>query len=80
MRPGSFFDGRGRVHERTGLHRWGVKFCFAERDLYTTQLNGIDSTEIEKQFFGAIDRGGRKAVQYYTKFAYPWDGGTRCKS
>ncbi len=75
LRPESFVDGRGRVHERTGLHRWGFRFCFAERDLYTTQLNGVDSTEIEKQFFGAIDREGRKAVEYYTNFAHPWDGG-----
>ena len=75
LRPESFVDGKGRVHERTGLHRWGFKFCFAERDLYTTQFNGVDSTEIEKQFFGAIDREGRKAVEYYTNFAHPWDGG-----
>lgn len=75
LRPGSIVDGVGGVHERTGLHRWGFKFCFAERDLYTTQFNGLDSTEIEKQFFGTIDREGRKAVEYYTNFAYPWDGG-----
>jgi hypothetical protein len=79
LRPGSFIDGKGRVHMRSGLHRWGFKYCFAERDLYTTQLNGVDSIEIEKQFFGAIDRDGRKAVEYYTNFAYPWDGGNELR-
>jgi hypothetical protein len=67
LRPGSFVDGKGSVHT-SGLHHWGFKYCFAERDLYTAQLNGMDSIEIEKQFFGAIDRGGRKAVEYYTNF------------
>ena len=75
LRPGSFVDGKGRVHMKIGLHRRGFKHCFAEQNLYTTQLNGTDSTEIEKQFFGDIDRNGRKAVEHYTNFAYPWDGG-----
>jgi hypothetical protein len=35
----------------------------------------VDSVQIEKQFFGAIDRNGHRAVEYFANFAYPWDGG-----
>jgi hypothetical protein len=75
LQPESFIDGKGRVHTKNALRRLGFRPCFAQRDLYTTQFNGVDSIEIEKQFFGAIDREGLKAVEYYTNFAYPWDGG-----
>jgi hypothetical protein len=75
LRPEAINDGKGHVYIKNGLHRWGFRHCFAGRDLYTTQFNGVDSTEVEKQFFGAIDREGRKAVEYYSNFSYPWDGG-----
>lgn len=74
LHPGTFIDGRGISHPKRSMRRLGFKFCFAERDLYTTRLQNADSTEIEKQFFGAIDQQGRKAVEYYANFAYPWDG------
>jgi hypothetical protein len=75
LHPGSFIDGRGASHSKRGVRRLGFKFCFAQRDLYTTRLQNMDPTGIEKQFFGAIDREGRTAVEYYANFAYPWDGG-----
>jgi len=74
MRPETFLDGRGVSHIRRALKHWGFGKCFMERDLYTTRFGSQESVEIEKQFFGAIDSNGRKAVDYYTNFSYPWDG------
>lgn len=67
-------DPRGVVHQRKNPRRLGYRHCFAEDDLYTVKFAGIDSREIEKRFFGAIDRRGKSAVDYYARFAYPWDG------
>jgi hypothetical protein len=74
LQPGTFRDGRGIVHSKKSIHRWGFRNCFAEDDLYTTRFGGVESVEIEKQFFGHIDQKGRDAVDYYGKFAHPWDG------
>lgn len=74
LKPGSFTDPRGVVHAKRNPRRQGFKFCFAERDLYTTTLSGIGPTEVEQQFFGNIDREGRRAVEYFSNFAHPWDG------
>jgi len=71
LNPSSFRDGRGDLHQRTGLHRWGFRKCFAEPDLYTTRFGGIESRELEKQFFGAIDDEGKKAIDYFSEFAQP---------
>ncbi len=45
--------------------------CFVERDLYTTKINGMVTTDIEQSFFGDIDTKGLPAVEYFTGFSYP---------
>ncbi len=50
---------------------WGPSKCFAQQDLYTTQLGSKRSTEIEELFFGNIDRNGREAVEYFSNFTHP---------
>ncbi len=75
LRPTFFSDPRGVRHPRKNPRRQGFKHCFFESDLYTTRVGGIESTEIEQQFFGTIDTQGRKAVDYFANFAHPWDGG-----
>jgi hypothetical protein len=75
LKPRPFRDQNGVVRPQRNPKRLGYKFCFAEDDLYTTNIAGMDSTQIEQRFFGAIDNRGRKAVDYYSRFAYPWDGG-----
>ncbi len=72
--PEPFIDPRGVAHPRKNPRRLGFRHCFAENDLYTLSFAGVESTQIEQHFFGAIDRQGRAAVDYYGKFAYPWDG------
>ena len=70
LNPGSFTDPRGISHKHTGLHRWGPKRCFAEKDLYTTYFGSESITEIEQAFFGPIDENGRNGVDYFTAFQY----------
>jgi hypothetical protein len=61
-------DGRGRRIALPEVSPRSVKNCFAERDLYTLTFRGISSTELERRFFGQIDREGRKAVNFWTKY------------
>lgn len=60
-----------RTYRRAALLRWGPKRCFRERDLYTTRFGSWTSTEIEQVFFGAVDREGRSAVEYFDGFRHP---------
>ena len=60
---------------RKAVRRLGFKHCFAEDDLYTVTLNGVQSQDIEKVFFGVVDSNGRDAVEYFTKFEHPYPGG-----
>jgi hypothetical protein len=69
--PDTLIDSRGVPHPRNAVRRLGFRYCFAERDLYTTYFGSAESTEIEKQFFGKIDSNGRDAVSYFTDFAQP---------
>src|SRR4051812_5763719 len=71
FRPGEFKDPRGVIHPKRAVKRQGTKFCFAETDLYTRKIKGIESTDIEQQFFGQIDNKGRDAVEYFSTFAHP---------
>ncbi len=71
LRPGVFVDPRGVTHPRRAVKRQGFRHCFAQTDLYTTRFGGLAVTDIEKLFFGAIDRNGRTAVDYFTTFEHP---------
>ena len=43
------------------------KHCFVERDLYTTNFQGIDNTEIEQYFLQGIDNNGKRAVSAFSE-------------
>ncbi|MFZ3054945.1 MAG: DUF4238 domain-containing protein [Minisyncoccales bacterium] len=75
LNPGTYTNPRGVSHPKRAVNLLGPKHCFAENDLYTTYFGNVESVEIEKRFFGSIDRDGRKAVDYYANFAHPWNGG-----
>lgn len=53
------------------LNHWGASKCFYQEHLYTTKFGDWKSTEIEKRFFGEIDRQGMSAVEYFNKFKHP---------
>lgn len=74
FKPGEFVDPRGMSHPKKAVCRKGVKYCFAEKDLYTTNFNGVESRTIEQSFFGEIDTKGRAAIKWCADFSHPWDG------
>lgn len=71
MNPESFVDPRGVRHLTKTLKKQGSKKCFFERDLYTAKILGINVKDIEKYFFGKIDKKGQSAVEYFENFDYP---------
>ncbi len=60
----------GKKYKRKALLRWGTKNCFYKDDLYTTKLYGLESTEIEQEFFGPVDSEGMSAVNHFSNFEY----------
>jgi len=71
LTPDTFKDSRGIVHTKKPLRKQGSRMCFVVKDLYTTQIRGIETTDIEQHFFGEIDTAGRAAVNYFDGFTYP---------
>jgi hypothetical protein len=70
LAPGTFTDSRGVLHEREAVRRLGPKYCFFEQDLYATTFASIQSSEIERLFFGVIDSDGRDAVEHFGDFEH----------
>jgi hypothetical protein len=62
FKPGFFVDPRGVAHARRAFRKLGFKYCFAEKDLYTTRFGVEESKNIEKHFFGQIDNTGCRVV------------------
>lgn len=60
--PGTFVK-NGESHPLKALRKVGVKRCFFQEDLYTTKVGELESTDIERVFFGEIDTAGRNAVE-----------------
>ena len=60
----------GHKHTRDALRRLGPASCFAQDDLYTVKWGNLTSVDVEKFFFGKIDRTGRAAVEYFTHYDY----------
>jgi hypothetical protein len=66
--PRTVRDGRGRRITLPEVEPRALKNCFAERDLYTLTFRDVSSTDLERLFFGQIDRQGRKAVNFWTSY------------
>ncbi len=71
LKAASFIDPRGVVHKKRALRRLGFRYCFAEKNLYTTYFESVSSTEIEQIFFGQIDLKGKHGVEYFANFKHP---------
>ncbi|MEO6077384.1 MAG: hypothetical protein ABIP54_01200, partial [Candidatus Andersenbacteria bacterium] len=69
--PGEFIDPRGVAHPIKAVRRLGFNHCFAQDDLYTANFRALPFRDIEKLFFGEIDRKGRQAVEYFASFTHP---------
>lgn len=70
LQPGFIVDSRGIVHPRRVVRRQGFKYCFAEKDLYTTRFGAEESKNIEKHFFGQIDNDGCQAAERFSNFTF----------
>ncbi|WGF87556.1 DUF4238 domain-containing protein [Marinivivus vitaminiproducens] len=58
----------GRKFTRRSVLEWGPKSCFAQDNLYTYAEQGIENIDIERFFFGEIDREGLPAVNMFANF------------
>jgi hypothetical protein len=67
LHPGIVYSG-GVRHERQAPLNWGPGRCFCTDDLYTLELGGWSTDQIEKRFFGAIDSRGRGAVDLFGNY------------
>lgn len=70
LTPKIFTDINGISRKDRELRRLGFKYCFYEKNLYTTKLGMFESTEIEKVFFGKIDLYGKNSVDYFSNFKH----------
>jgi hypothetical protein len=61
-------DPRGVKDPINPVKKQGFKFCFAQDDLYTANLAGVESTDIEKMFFGQVDNDASDAVECWTNY------------
>jgi hypothetical protein len=61
---------QGRSYKIKELQRLGPKHCFFEADLYTRWFGEEIVTDIEKIFFGDIDRKGREGIDAFENFIH----------
>ena len=67
LSPERFKTPNGLRVTRRALRRKGTRHCFAINDLYTTRLRGVESRELERTFFGEVDRRGKRAVEWFAR-------------
>jgi len=58
----------GVPHQRRALLRWSPERCFYRDDIYTVKLGSWTTDQIERSFFGEVDRRGREAVMHFAEF------------
>jgi hypothetical protein len=73
LHPGATVH-NGVDHAHKELHSWGPKKCFYEDDLYTLTFGQRTTDEMERRFFGEIDRCGRDAVLRFAALKGPAGG------
>jgi len=59
----------GVKYQRRDMRRLGPARCFYGDDLYTLKLGNWTTDEVEKRFFGEIDRRGRSAVELFSDYS-----------
>jgi hypothetical protein len=58
----------GAEHPHRALFHKGPASCFFERDLYTLKLGSWTTDDVERIFFGDIDRRGHQAVTLFGNY------------
>ena len=69
LRPDTVRQGK-HSYTRRALLRWGPAKCFAQNDLYTVSLGGLENRDIEKYFFGKFDANGPTAVDHFSNYRF----------
>ena len=72
QKPGKIKVPGGKKVRRRAVRKIGTRRCFAIDDLYTTRLEGVESRELERTFFGEVDRRGQRAVEWFAEDL--WEG------
>jgi hypothetical protein len=67
LHPETVVNGKVR-YTRRDLLNWGPALCFCRDDLYTLKLGSWTTDQVERNFFGAIDTSGRKAVEFFGNY------------
>jgi hypothetical protein len=60
----------GRSFHRRACWNWGPASCFCEKNLYTLRFGAEVTDELEKRFFGEIDRRGMVAVDFMASYSF----------
>ncbi len=68
LQPDVVTTSTGYRYTRKALLNWGPPSCFAQDDLYSTHWGIYKNTDIEKFFFGEVDREGREALEFFIDF------------
>jgi hypothetical protein len=61
----------GVQYTRNAIRRLGTASCFCQDDLYTTHFGTQPNRDIEKFFFGRIDGGAARAMDFFEAFEHP---------
>jgi hypothetical protein len=64
----------GVPHQRRALRQLGPASCFFQPDMYTLRFGSQTTDRMEREFFGAIDDRGHKAVAYFAGFSEVAEG------
>ena len=70
LKPNVINYALGISKKKRDLEHWGTRKSFFEDDLYTTRFGKLESTEIERYFFGKFDRIGKTAVEEISHFEH----------
>lgn len=68
LSPEKIIHQDGNFHFRKSLRFLGTSNCFAQEHLYTLFFGKQSFDDIEKFFFGDIDRLGAKAVEFFSNY------------
>lgn len=69
LSPPLFVDRLGKRHPGNEVRQRGPVSCFQERDLYTRVFGQRLSVDIERAFFGRIDRRGQSAIEAVSDYS-----------
>ncbi len=75
LSPEKIKRGDGGFYYRNAIRRLGTKECFKQEHLYTLFFKDYPSDVIEREFFGAIDDIGARAVQFFCDYQFTDEAG-----